>query len=100
MDFSEAHHPAWKKCSPSAKLLHQRNLRIITGIEALHGEIVQEVKFVVCWTKGGKPIGGTSQALRIADSANIPIFNFGLCMEAEEVENMIQTMDDFQKSIE
>jgi hypothetical protein len=32
---------------------------------------------VICWTKGGKDIGGTSQAIRIARAFNIPVLNLG-----------------------
>jgi len=32
-------------------------------------------EFVICWTKEGKPVGGTGQALRIASDHNIPIYN-------------------------
>src|SRR3569833_2811219 len=34
MDLSAQLHPAWDKCSPSAKLMHQRNLRQMVGCEA------------------------------------------------------------------
>ena len=32
-------------------------------------------KFVICWTKNGKDIGGTGLTLRIAIENKIPIFN-------------------------
>ena len=32
---------------------------------------------VICWTKGGKDVGGTSQAIRMARSFDIPVFNLG-----------------------
>ena len=35
------------------------------------------VDFILCYTKNGKDVGGTSQAIRIARDYNIPIFNIG-----------------------
>lgn len=32
---------------------------------------------VICWTKDGKEVGGTSQAIRIARAKNIPVLNLG-----------------------
>lgn len=63
-------HPAWQKCNETARNFHTRNVHQILGIDLLTPS-----KFVVCWTKDGKASGGTGQALRIAKSKNIPIFN-------------------------
>jgi hypothetical protein len=35
------------------------------------------VKFVLCWTPGGKDVGGTAQALRIARHYDIYVCNLG-----------------------
>ena len=63
-------HPNWEACSDYAKRLHARNGAILLG-----EDLKQPVDFVVCWTKDGKASGGTGQALRIAASKGIPIFN-------------------------
>ena len=96
MDLSAQMHPAWDKCSPSARLLHQRNLRQLLGCEAVSGEQVVASKFVVCWTEGGLMKGGTAQALRIAQACNIPIVNFGRAANAEELEKLILEVDQLQ----
>ncbi len=69
-NHAKAFHPAWGACNPYAQRLHARNSAIMLGKDLDH-----PVDFVICWTPGGKEIGGTSQALRIAKSMDIPIFN-------------------------
>ena len=97
--FSAKFHPAWNKCSPSARLMHQRNLRQIIGMESLHGEMVQASKFVLCWTPGGQLKGGTAQALRIATALNIPIINLGSATTAQELEALVLKVDELQAQL-
>lgn len=68
--LAEHFHPAWDKCSIQAKLLHIRNGYIVLG-----DDLRSPVDMVVCWTEGGITTGGTGQALRIAQTNDIPIFN-------------------------
>lgn len=96
MQFTAELHPAWHKCSPSAKLLHQRNTRIMLGCGQLHGELVKPVKFVVCWTQDGLVKGGTGQALRLAQALEIPVVNFGKARSAAELEAMVHEIDRLQ----
>ena len=65
-------HPYHEKLSASARLLMARNFMQIMGADGK-----TPTNFVICWTKDGKDIGGTSQALRIARHENIPILNLG-----------------------
>jgi hypothetical protein len=44
--------------------------------QVLGKDLKTPVEFVLCWTKDGKASGGTGQAIRIAESMNIPVFNF------------------------
>lgn len=97
--FAAKYHPAWNKCSPSARLLHQRNTRQLIGVEALHGEMVLPSKFLVCWTEGGRLQGGTAQALRIAMAINVPIINLGRAKDAKELEAMILSIDELQNKL-
>lgn len=94
--FTAKLHPAWKKCSPSARLLHQRNTRIMVGMEAIHGEMVQMSKFVVCWTPYGELKGGTAQALRIATAFNVPIINFGTAKTPDQLKALVLKVDELQ----
>ena len=95
-EFTAYHHPAWDKCSPSAKLLHCRNTRIVLGMEALHGKQVVASKFIVCWTPQGLMTGGTAQALRIAKTCNIPVINLGRATNPKELEQLVLDIDERQ----
>lgn len=63
-------HPAWERCSDYAKRLHARNC-----FQVLGKELNDPVDFLVCWTKDGGPTGGTGQAIRLAMSKQVPIYN-------------------------
>lgn len=63
-------HPAADKLKQGALKLMSRN-----SYQVLGPDLNSPVDFVVCWTKDGKASGGTGQAMRIAESRNIPIFN-------------------------
>lgn len=65
-------HPNWGKLKPSTQLFMARNCYQILGIN-----LNEPVDFVVCWTENGNVTGGTGQALRLAQTYDIRIFNFG-----------------------
>lgn len=65
-------HPNWGACSYGARKLHARNCHQILGIG-----LDTPADFVICWTPNGSGSGGTGQALRIAQSHGIPIFDLG-----------------------
>lgn len=67
------HHPAWDKLKDPVKKLHARNVMQILG-----RDLQTPSKLVICWTKDGKMIGGTAQALRIAETYKVPIFNLAM----------------------
>ncbi|RWB40440.1 MAG: hypothetical protein EOQ44_25185 [Mesorhizobium sp.] len=96
LSLAENTHPAWHRCSPSARRMHTRNVRQILGCEAVNGPTVTPVKFVICWTEGAKMKGGTAQALRIAQSCEIPIINLGFAKDANELEKMVLQIDALQ----
>lgn len=72
MAIAAALHPRWDHCSESTKQFHARNVSIILGPNA-----DSPVNAVVCWTEGGRTIGGTGMAIRIANAYNIPLINLG-----------------------
>ena len=65
-------HPGWGRCSRGARLLHARNVAIILG-----ENLDKHSSFVICWTPGGKPKGGTAMGIRIAKDVGIPVVNLG-----------------------
>jgi len=72
VDIVSVIHPAWSRCSQAAKKMHARNAFQVLGPDL---ETLSEV--VICWTKGGRPVGGTATAIRIANEHEIPVWNLG-----------------------
>ena len=63
-------HPAPDRLSAGAVKLHTRNV-----FQVLGSDLKTPVDFIVCWTVDGRNTGGTGQAMRIANSYIIPIYN-------------------------
>lgn len=68
--LAERMHPNWSACSRGARALHARN-----GYQVLGPKLDTPVDFVVCWTPQAHRGGGTGQALRIAESHGITIYD-------------------------
>ena len=67
LELASQFHPAWARLSQGAQKLHARNCYQVLG-----HNLVDPVQFVLCWHDGS---GGTMQAVRIAESRSIPVFN-------------------------
>lgn len=63
-------HPAWNKLTSGGRRLHARNVHQVLG-----KDLVTPIEFVVCWTPGGKVVGGTSTAIRLAERIAAPVVN-------------------------
>lgn len=72
LEMAAKYHPNWKCCSQGARKFHARNCYQMLGVD-----LKTPVEFVAYWTPNGKIIGGTGQALRIAQDLDIPIYNLG-----------------------
>jgi hypothetical protein len=70
IDIVKKFHPYYNNLNKPAIKLMSRNSYQVLGLD-----LNDPAEFVLCWTKEGKMVGGTSQALRIAKHYNIPIFN-------------------------
>lgn len=85
IELAKKYHPAWDKLNDYAKFLHIRN-----GFQVLGYDLKTISKFIICWTPGGRMIGGTSQALRIAHDYNIPVINlFNMKLDIDFIMNKI-----------
>jgi hypothetical protein len=73
VEVSAEYHPNWFNLSFGARQLHARNAHQILGPKPL--SFPTPVEFVICWTSDGTPRGGTGQAIRIAESLDIPVYN-------------------------
>lgn len=67
-------HPAAQNLKRSVLALHARNYLIL-----------DDVKFTVCYTPGGKTVGGTGQAIRIMNDRKKNLFNFGNEKDLQEI---------------
>lgn len=66
-------HPAWKKLPESVRKLHARNTHQVLG-----KDLKSPSDLLICWTLGGKEVGGTATAIRLALKHKIPVWNLGL----------------------
>lgn len=91
MELAEKFHPSWEKLTHGAKKLIARD-----GFQILGSDLKTPANMIVCWTKGGKAVGGTGQAIRIAESNNIPVTNmfFDIFNTADKVIREIKTYKD------
>lgn len=80
LEMAKKYHPVWDKLSQGAKKLMGRNTYQVLGLD-----LKTPCDFIICWTKNGKKVGGTAQALRMAEDYNIPVFNFGCYKTKEEM---------------
>lgn len=78
------YHPNPSRLTPYAYALMARNYFQLFG----GGFNADISKFIICWTKNGKIVGGTGQALRMAIDNNIHIYNLAI-MNANDVLNNI-----------
>ncbi len=64
--------PYWRRLNRPAQLLHARNVHQVLG-----PDLKSPVDMVVCWTPGGKEVGGTVTALKVAalQPRAIPVYN-------------------------
>lgn len=90
-DIAGQFHPNWYNLKDAAKKLMARNSYQILGID-----LNTPSSLVICWTKGGKEIGGTAQAIRIAKYHGIKVINAGLYKDlscvSEEITNFFASM--------
>lgn len=77
-------HPAWDRCNVYVRKLHTRNVAQVMGADLKH-----PVDFLVCWTKNGKKIGGTSTAISIAEMNNIPVFNLYFESDLQKLRELV-----------
>lgn len=73
--IAEEHHPAWDRCSQAARKLHARNVHQVLGSQADYNGRYTVSSFVLCWTPGASGSGGTGQAIRIAKTYGVPVYD-------------------------
>lgn len=70
IDLASTIHPAWQYCTEYARKLHGRNCMQVLGTN-----LDTPSKFVICWTRDAKLVGGTATAIALAKRQGIKVFN-------------------------
>lgn len=81
---AEQFHPNWDGLNDYVKRLHARNSQIILG-----EDLNSPVKFAICWTKDGRIVGGTGQAIKVCKHHGIPVFNIAVPETLERFKNYL-----------
>lgn len=85
-EFAKKYHPNFDKLNEPSKKLMVRNCYQVMGYD-----LKTPSEFIVCWTKDGKDIGGTSQAIRIARDYDIPVINLFYLEESfNEIKKIVR----------
>lgn len=86
-DVASQVHPVWFKLKDSHKALHARNANQVLG-----EDLKTPSSFLICWTEGGEPSGGTRTAIMIAKAHNVPTLNLG---KWSSLDSMKEATQDF-----
>lgn len=93
-------HPAWHNCSESVRDLMSRNtLQILGPPNAEDLKFDNPSKFGICWTKNGKAIGGTGQAIRLCNHYEIPLYNLRLPADRTRLMSQFDWDGTFKSAI-
>ena len=87
LKLAEKYHPNWNRVGQKARLLLGRNSHEVLGRKLIHPS-----SFVICWTPNGQIIGGTGQAIRLAQDFRIPIYNLALESDILKLDNRISCL--------
>ncbi len=94
--LAQKFHPAWFRLSPAAQKLMARNIQQVLGKDLNTPSL-----FVICYTKDGcinektrtKETGGTGQAIALASSLDIPVFNLQRPLHDQMLEEFVESLD-------
>lgn len=73
-EYPEGNQKAWRNQRRGSRALQCRNTNQVLGPNV---GTSPKTSLVICWTKNGDEVGGTAQALRIANDNDIAILNLG-----------------------
>ena len=82
-------HPAWSNCSAAARLLHTRNI-----LQVLGADLTAPAALTICWTEGGKTIGGTATAILLSEKHGIPVVNLASQDWREKLQGVLNVLVD------
>jgi hypothetical protein len=93
--LAEEFHPLGRglHAKPAVHKLMARNCQQMLG-----QNLDSPVAFVVCWTSGGRLLGGTAQALRIAQERGIQVANLGDALTMREISSELNLERELERS--
>lgn len=89
LEIAEKFHPNWAACTRGARAMHARNVLQILG-----HDLNTPSDMVICWTPNANQGGGTGQAIRIANSLGIPVFDLADPMAGVRLTNFVKAKSD------
>lgn len=89
LKFAKENMDYFDKLGYGARKLIARN-----GYQVMGRNLRTPVDFIVCYTKEGRDLGGTAQAIRIARKLDIPVFNAGSFASAAEFKEFLSELLD------
>lgn len=81
-------HPAWNNVGSYGKKCHARNCYQILG-----KDLKTPVDFVICWTPGSQPIGGTRTAIVLAKNNDIPVYNLASDLDVSNLKLLFSKLE-------
>lgn len=87
MDMASKIHPNWLACSDYAKKLHARNCKQVLG-----DNLADPSQFLICWTKNGKPQGGTRTAIILANNNGVKVYNLALKSDRSQLKELLKSI--------
>ena len=93
-EIAQRIHPAWLKLEKGSQKLHARNVHQVLG-----RTLNTPSRFLICWTPGGLPIGGTRTAIMVAKEWEVPVYNLGelapgKIVPAKHLENILKLAEE------
>lgn len=79
--ITDAH---WSKLSSGGRALHARNAHQVLG-----PNLQDPSTFMLCWTPGGREIGGTATAIKLADYFGVEVHNLAMATTFNRIKGML-----------
>lgn len=74
----------WGNLKEGGRLMHGRNCHQVLG-----AHLDNPADFVLCWTPGGKDVGGTATAIKLARRHGIPVINMALEGWRQDLDELV-----------
>lgn len=96
LDIAARHHPMWdvKRRDGTPILTDEMKMFMIRNVTIIRGaDLNTPAAMVICWTPAAAITGGTGHALKVAQEADIPIFNLANPLDWDRLEKFTEQFD-------